>query len=105
MDNVTSPLAPLTPCVITLDQYQYTFFQQSRLEIHSPDGKLLTAIAKPLPGTTDDDAIYQLWCQACLLELLFDQVNDRIKLPQRAINSLAHVLDRINTHLRKQLST
>jgi hypothetical protein len=104
MDNVTSSLAPLTSCVITLDQSQFKFFQQSRLEIHSPDGKLLTAIAKPLPSKTDDDAIYQLWCQACLLELLFDQVNDRIKLPQRAINSIAYVMDRINAHLKKQLS-
>ncbi len=39
-----------------------------------------------------------------MLELLFDQVNERIKLPQRAINSLVHVLERINAHLKKQVS-
>jgi len=104
MDNVTSPLVPPATCVIKLDQDQYTFFQQSRLEIHSPDGKFLTAIAKPLPSKTDDDAIYQLWSQACVLELLFEQVNERIKLPPRAINSLAYVLGRIDGHLRKQVS-
>ncbi len=102
MDNVTSPLASPTSCVIKLDQFQYTSFQQSRLEIHSPEGKFLTAIAKPLPSNTDDDAIYQLWSQACVLELLFDRINERIKLPPRAINSISFVLGRIEGHLKKQ---
>jgi hypothetical protein len=52
---------------------------------------------------TDADAVYQLWCQACLLEMLFDEVRDRIKLPQKAINSIAHVVDRIDLHLKKQM--
>ncbi len=104
MDNVTSPLVSSISCVIKLDPFQYKAFQQSRLEIHSPEGKFLTAIAKPLPSQTDDDAIYQLWCQACVLELLFDQINERIKLPQRAINSLVYVLERIDGHLTKQAS-
>lgn len=104
MDNVTSPPAPPTSCVIKLDQFQYLFFQQSRLEIHSPDGNFLTAITKPLPSKTDDDAIYQLYCQAHLLELLFDQINERIKLPQQAINRIAFVLGRIDRHLKKQVS-
>lgn len=102
MDNVTSPPTSSTTCVIKLDQFQYASFQQSRLEIHSPEGKFLTAIAKPLPSNTYDDAIYQLWCQACVLELLFAQVNERIKLPPRAINSIAYVLGRIEGHLKKQ---
>ncbi len=104
MDNVTSPLALPSYSVIKLNQLQFDLFQQSRLEIHSPEGKLLTAIAKPLPSKTDDDAIYQLWCQACVLELLFSQINERIKLPQRAINSIVHVLNRIDGHLKKQVS-
>lgn len=102
MDNVTSPPAFPNSCVIKLDQTQYDFFKKSRLEIHSPEGRFLTSLAKPLPSRTDDDLIYQLWSQACVLELLFDQINERIKLPQRAINSLAHVMNRIDGHLRKQ---
>jgi len=86
MDNVTySPAFP-DSCVIKLDQHQFAFFRQSRLEIHSPEDKVLTVISKPLPNKTDADAVYQLWCQACLLEGLFDEVVDNIKLPQTAIN-------------------
>jgi hypothetical protein len=104
MDNMTSFPASPDICIIKLDQHQYTFYQQSRLEIYSPSGKFLTTVAKPLPSKTDEDAVYQLWCQACVLELLFSQVNERITLPQQAINSIAHVLERINGHLKKQLS-
>lgn len=103
MDNVTSSPAFPTSCTIKLDQSQYAFFQQSRLEIHSPEGKVLTVICKPLPSRTDEDAVYQLWTQACLLEVLFDQINARVKLPQRAINCIAHVVDRIDLHIKKQL--
>jgi hypothetical protein len=102
MDNVTSSPAFPNSCAIKLDQSQYAFFQQSRLEIHSPEGKVLTIICKPLPSKTDEDAVYQLWAQACLLEVLFDQINDHVKLPQRAINCIAHVIDRIDVHIRKQ---
>lgn len=102
MDN-TIPLPPLPKtCVIKLDPLQYSSYQQSRLDIQSPTGKFLTRIAKPLPSKTDDDAIYQLWCQACLLEVLFDQLKERVKLPRQAINSIAHVIDRIDVHLKKQ---
>lgn len=102
MDNVTSSPAFPDSCVIKLDQNQFAFFHKSRLEIHSPEGKVLTVISKPLPRKTDADAIYQLWCQACLLEVLFDEVEDNIKLPQTAINCIAHVVDRIDVHLKRQ---
>lgn len=104
MDNTVLPPPFPTSLVIKLDQLQYTFYQQSRLEIHSPAGKVLTVISKPLPANTEDEALYQLWAQACLLEVLFDQINERMKLPQRAINSIAHVINRIDGHLKKQLS-
>lgn len=103
MDNVTPPLVSLTACAIKLDQLQYTFYQQSRLEIHSPTGTLLTVISKPLSTRTDDDAIYQLWCQACLLEVLFDQIQGHVQLPQKAINSIVRIVDRIDMHLKKQI--
>ncbi|PUA26988.1 MAG: hypothetical protein B0W54_19315 [Cellvibrio sp. 79] len=104
MDNVTSPPASPIPCIIKLDQLQYTFFQKSRLEIHSPEGNFLTVVANPLPDKTGDDAVYQLYCQTLLLETLFDGINGRMKLPQWAINSIARVLDRIDVHLRRQTS-
>lgn len=104
MDNTIFPPPFLPSCVIKLDQFQYTFYQKSRLEIHSPQSKLLTVVGKQLPAKTDEDAIYQVWYQACLLEVLFDQLNERVKLPQRAINSIAHVIGRIDVHLKTQLS-
>ena len=104
MDNTISPPPFPASIAIKLDQLQYVYFQKSRLEIHSPEGKVLTVVCKPLPSKTDDDAIYQLWAQACLLEVLFDQINDHVKLPQRAINCIAHVMNRIDGHLKQQLS-
>jgi hypothetical protein len=101
MDNVTSRPAFPDACVIKLDQTQFDFFRKSRLEIHSPD-KILTVISKPLPHKTDADLVYQLWCQACLLEVLLDDVGDNIKLPQRATNCIAYVVDRIDMHLKRQ---
>lgn len=103
MDNTITPRFP-NSCIIKLDQFQYTFFQQSRLEIHSPEGKFLTVVTRPLPIKTGDDAVYQLYCQAHLLETVFDGVNESVKLPQWAINSIARVIDRIDGHLKKQLS-
>src|SRR5688572_5261153 len=104
MDNTIPPRPFPTSAVIKLDQLQYTFFKKSRLEIHSPTGQALTVISKPLPSKTDEDAIYQLWAQACLLEVLFDEINERVTLPQRAINSIAYVIERIERHLKKQVS-
>lgn len=38
-----------------------------------------------------------------MLEVVFDEAQDRIKLPPKAINSIAHVVDRIDLHLKKQM--
>lgn len=104
MDN-TIPLPPFPrTCVIKLDQLQYAFYKKSRLEIHSPNGEAITVLCKPLPVVTDEDAIYQLYCQTHLLEVLFVEVNERVKLPPWAINSIARVIDRIDGHIKKQLS-
>ncbi len=103
MDNViSSPLS--NSCVIKLDQTQYAVYQKSRLEIHSPSGKFLTAISKPLPNKTEEEAIYQLWCQACLLEALFDEMQGQVTLPANAIESIAQILRRIDVHLKKQMT-
>jgi predicted alpha-1,6-mannanase (GH76 family) len=102
MDNVTSSPAFPNTCVIKLDQHQYTFYKKSRLEIQSPKGRVLAVMSKPLTNKTEADAVFQLWCQACLLEVLFSEIQDKIKLPQKAINNIANVIDRIDLHLKKQ---
>ena len=104
MDNtIPPPLFPNT-CIIKLDQNQYAFYKKSRLEIHSPRGEAITVLCKPLPVVTDEDAIYQLYCQIYLSEVLFGEVNERVKLPQWALNSIARVIDRIDAHLKRQAS-
>jgi hypothetical protein len=103
MDNVTSPPAFPNTCVIKLDEHQYKFYKKSRLEIQSPNGRVLTVMSKPLKNKTEADAVFQLWCQACLLEVLFDEIQDKIKLPQKAINDFVRIIDRIDLHLKEQL--
>ncbi|WP_039912902.1 hypothetical protein [Cellvibrio mixtus] len=104
MDNVTPPSASPSVCIIKLDQIQYAYYKKSRLEIHSPAGEAITVLCKPWPVITDEDAIYQLYCQTHVLEKLFYEVNERVKLPQWALNSIARVIDRIDLHIREQLS-
>ncbi len=104
MDNTIPPPSFPNTCVIKLDQFQYAFYKKSRLEIRSPTGEAITVLSKPVPVVTDEDAIHQLYCQTLVLEMLLYEVNERVKLPQWAINSVARVIDRIDVHLKKQLS-
>ncbi|HTF98843.1 MAG TPA: hypothetical protein VL995_22090 [Cellvibrio sp.] len=102
MDNVTSPPDLPSACVIKLNKFQYAAYRQSRLEIHTSRGQFLTRIAPSIKITNDDDAIFQLWCQATLLEVLFDQI--QIKLPQKTISSIVRIVDRLDVHIKKQMS-
>jgi len=104
MDNITSPPASTLPCIIKLDQLQYAFYKKNRLEIHSPSGEAITVLCKPLPVVTDADAVCQLYYQTLLLEVLFYEVNERVKLPQWAINGVARIIGRIDEHIKKQAS-
>ena len=103
MDNSPSLSAPPPPCIIKLDQFQYEAYKHSRLEIHSPEGKFLTVIAWPIPSRTNIDTMYQLWCQACLLEVLLDKVEADVKLPSVVLNSVVSVINRIDLHLKRQM--
>ena len=102
MDNTISPITSPDSCVLKLDKIQYAAYRNSRLEIHSPKGEFLTRIATNINLVTEDDAIIQLWGQACLLEVLFEQMEDRVSLPQKAIHSIAKIIDRIDVHLENQ---
>ncbi len=104
MDNVTSLPVPPNPCIIKLDQFQYAFYQQSRLEIHSPEGECLAQFGEELTRIAEEDAIYQLWDQARLLEILFDQIQNDVNLPQQTFTCLADVMGRISEHIKKQMT-
>ncbi len=103
MDNVTSLPVSSNPCVIKLDQFQYAFYQQSCLEIHSPEGECLAQLGEELTRIAEEDASYQLRDQARLLEILFDQVQDDVKLPQQAFASLADLMGMINAHFKRHI--
>ena len=103
MDNSVSLPVPPRPCIIKLDQFQYEAYKHSRLEIHSPEGKFLTVIALPIPNNSSEDTVYQLWCQACLLEVLLDKIEDDVKLPSLVLNSVVNVINRIDLHLKRQM--
>jgi len=105
MDNVTSLPHSTDPCVIKLNQYQYAFFQQSLIEIHSPDGECLARFGEESTRNAEEDASYQLWEQACLLEVLLDQVQEDVLLPPRAATCLADLMGRINAHFLKTQMT
>jgi hypothetical protein len=103
MDNVTSLPVSTNPCVIKLDQFQYAYYQQSHLEIHSPEGECLAQFGEELTRIAEEDALYQLRDQACLLEILFDQIQEDVKLPLQAFTSLADMMGKINAHLKAQM--
>lgn len=102
MDNVLPSHAFPNTCAIKLDQNQYTFYKKSRIEIHAPNGKILTVLREPIPNTTDEDAIFELWVHTCRLEVLFDEIQEKVKIPQRAIIGITQITDRIDMHLRRQ---
>ena len=104
MDNSIPPPPFPTTLVIKLDQLQYAFYKKNRLEIHSPSGEAITVLCKQLPVVTDADAVCQLYYQTLLLEVLFYEVNERVKLPQWAINGVARIIGRIDEHIKKQAS-
>ncbi|PUA30665.1 MAG: hypothetical protein B0W54_09415 [Cellvibrio sp. 79] len=102
MDNVTPLPPPSHPCVIKLDQLQFAFYQQSKIEIQSPEGMCLARIGEEINRQRDEDLHFQLLEQVGLLEVLFEQVNDDIKLPARAVTGLADLMSRVNEFLMKR---
>ena|SRR5688572_29382089 len=105
MDNVTSLPHLSNPCVIKLNPFQYARYQQSLIEIHSPDGECLARFGEELTRNAEEEADYRLWEQACLLEVLLDQVQDDMQMPQRAYTALADMMGRINEHFLKKQTT
>lgn len=57
----------------------------------------------PLPNKTAKGAVFHLRCKACLLKVLLDKTQDHVKLPHKAINGIAQIIDRIDVHLNRQM--
>jgi hypothetical protein len=101
MDNVTSLPPPSHPCIIKLDPAQYAFYKHSHIQIHSPEGVCLAKFGDELTQEAEETAFYQLREQICLLEVLFDQITDDVRLPPEAFTGLADMLGRVNDFLQK----
>jgi hypothetical protein len=61
MDNITH-LVPVTnsQCVLKLDSLQYNYYQQSCIEIHSPEGEYLESIGYEIQKKTEAEQMTQL---------------------------------------------
>jgi len=101
MDNVTSLPPPSHPCIIKLDPFQYAYYQQSYIQIHSPEGVCLAKFGDELTRESEETAFYQLREQISLLHVLFDQITDDVRLPARAFTGLSDMLGKVNDFLQK----
>lgn len=104
MDNIT-PLVPGTdsPCVVTLNHFQNAFYQQSCIELHSPDGDHLETIGRDMQAENRHNNDVQLRDQICLVESLLGHVNQDIELPARAVCGLAELLFRTQEFYDKHI--
>jgi hypothetical protein len=96
MDNVT-PLVPGTKssCIVALTPVQYSFYQQSCIELQAPDGEVLEFIGKPIQQEIELTEIHQLQEQVFLLQSVLCKVKEQIELPPLAVAGLADLLARM----------
>lgn len=104
MDNITH-LVPVTnsQCVIKLDAFQYNYYQQSCIEIHSPDGEYLESIGYEIQRKTQEEQITQLQEQIVLLQSLCEKITQEVELPAQAIAGLGDLLFRVRGIVEKQI--
>lgn len=103
MDNITH-LVPVTnsQCVIKLDPFQYNYYQQSCIEIHSPEGEYLESIGYEIQKKTEAEQMTQLQEQIVLLQVLCEKITQEVELPAQAIAGLGDLLFRVRGMVDKQ---
>ena len=79
MDNIT-PLVPDTKssCVITLDPFQFAFYQQSCIELQSPDCQFLELVGHSVQKDIDENNVCRLREQVFLLQALCSKIDQEI---------------------------
>ncbi len=103
MDNITH-LVPATKsqCVIKLAPFQYNYYQQSCIEIHSPEGEYLEIIGYEIQKQTQEEQTTQLQEQIVLLQSLCEKITQEVELPAQAIAGLGDLLFRVRGIIDKQ---
>lgn len=102
MDNITH-LVPATnsQCVIKLDAFQYNYYQQSCIEIHSPEGEYLESIGYRIQKEIQEEQTTQLKEQIVLLQSLCEKITQDVELPAQAIAGLGDLLFRVRGIVEK----
>jgi hypothetical protein len=99
-----SQFAPLTnsQCVIKLDPFQFNYYEQSRIEIHSPNGEYLESIGYDIQQQTQEEQTTQLQEQIVLLQSLCEKITQEVVLTAQAIAGLGDLLFRVRGIIEKQ---
>lgn len=104
MDNIT-PLVHGTKstCCITLNEYQHAYYQQSVIEVLTPDGSLLQYIGEEINKEVIQTSNYQLRDQVTLLGCLLSSIDNHIELPRHAVSGLTDVINRMQLFCDKRM--
>ena len=103
MDNITYLVPAIkSQCVIKLDPFQFNYYEQSCIEIHSPDGEHLESIGYEIQKQTQEEQITQLQEQIVLLQSLCEKITQEVELPAQAIAGLGDLLFRVRVIVDKQ---
>ena len=94
-EETQSAPATKSQCVIKLDPFQYNYYEQSCIEIHSPDGEYLESIGYDIQKQTQEGQITQLQEQIVLLQSLREKFTQEVELPTQAIAGLGDLLFRV----------
>jgi hypothetical protein len=99
-----SQFAPLTnsQCVIKLDPFQFNYYEQSCIEIHSPDGEHLESIGYDIRTQIQEEQTTQLHEQIVLLQSLCETITQEVELLAQAIAGLGDLLFRVRGIVDKQ---
>jgi hypothetical protein len=92
-----SQSAPATKsqCVIKLDPFQFNYYEQNCIEIHSPVGDYLESIGYDIQTQIQEEQTTQLQEQIILLQSLCEKINQEVELPAQAIAGLGDLLFRV----------
>lgn len=89
MNTATRKTAPKSRRIVTLDPSQYALYQSGQLDICAPDGTRLESIGH-LPAVNQRTRFVD---QLSLVEALVVNCNGSLELSDRAIASLADMLN------------
>jgi hypothetical protein len=99
MDNIAQQIRDTESSrIIRLNPSQYSFYQDSSIEICDPDGKFLEQIGNFVQRSQDEENLLHLKELVYLLQALCCNIDQSVELPPQAIAGLADVFWRMQKH-------